>query len=387
MADTGLVALDPLRLGVLEERLQWLDPCFRRWADDVEGALAGTGTAAPEQVAELRDLASWCRRTHDEVRWRRAAVEAIGGLPATAWTFRSAAEARHRAERLAARVRDASSGDPPSWPELRALLVELDRGRRSPTFAAAFFAALGGAATAALPATIELAFLADWRARAPWSPERALGPVPPPLHEALAVLRMQERLADGVRRASRAEGDLALTDDWLADFTGSGPDAPAGAVDEEASERARRALGTADYGLRFTQAVARAVGAGRVALVLGGTRVVLGLVRAEARGGPLPGSVEITDADVLEAVASVGLVVAGAAANPLVVAGGLAVGALFLTAAHLVGRSPVQGSARNRRGRHAPTHDPETGRTRTPAGHATNPNVDQSGVPLPPSYA
>lgn len=378
MADPGLIALDPARLGGLEVYLQGLGDGCRRRAGRVAEAVAGSGVDAARPVAELERLAAVCRREGDEVRWRRALVEALPhDLPRPPRSFPSTTAIVAAAEALADDVRAALDEHPPRWSRLARLLDELDRGG-SPLFAVTFFSSLGPVRARRLPLVLERA----------WSATRA-GAAGRSAVEAWALLAVHGRLTLALCRASRVRGARALDERWCRVYAGLPPGDEALATVEAAATPAQRgdvpeveaALRGAGYGLGLAATLARAVGWRRVAAVLTVDRGLIGLVAAPMALADGDG-IACDGAEALLGAAAGGVTVLGALVPGATVPAGVAAGVLGGLAFLFGGCARQEPRPRETR----PTVEPATGESRLPSGHASNPHVDAAGVPLPPSY-
>lgn len=371
----GVIALDPARLSGLEVYLQGLGDGCRRRAGRVADGVAGSGVGAEHPVAELERLARVCHHERDDVAGRRAVIEALpDDLPLTPLTYATRTAAREAGAALAQDVRAALVAHPPRWTRLTRLLAELDRSALTPAFAAAFFTTLGPVRARSLPLVLEQA----WQRTAE-----------PRLSADEAVVPVQVRLADALRRASRADGPESLGTTWYRAYAGLPHDDAAVEAAERAAPSARRreaelvegALRDAGYGAGLAGALARAVGWRRAAAALTAQRGVIGVVTA-----PLAllddDGIGCDGPEAALGVAAGAFTVVGAVVPAAAVPAALAAGVLGSLA--MVFRTCEDQPARPQERR--PTVDPASGQSRLPSGHQTNPHVDTAGVPLPPAY-
>lgn len=366
MAEHGLVTLDPVRLAGLETYLAGLGDGCVRGAGAVIDDLAGTGASAPGEVAELGRIAEWCRIQAEEVVRRRRILE---GLPVALlrpdYSFRSRAEARQRAEAVAADLRRVLDSDEPSWPALQRLLADVARGAHSPMFRARVRSELGWARGRALPVVVELTHR-DAAGEAAES--GGSGPDP-------ALVAAREVVLD----LAPSEGDGRPGGSSVSEPPGSEP--PAGGVvatvnraldlelDEETIgdiEQAGHRLGLGASGVTRLGKAARAF---RKGSVRGPGPLALASFAADTRAF----IIEPDDVNLLS-MGSSGLALAAPAtgpAAPFVLAASAVLGFIALIAS----------TAGKRDDRYERRYNEATGESTYPSGSDDNPNVGVAGVP------
>lgn len=313
MSDSGVVMLDPVRLSGLEVYLDSLAHGCVQCAGTVERALIGTGESAVAEVAELADIASWCRLHHGDVVRRRLIIEALPrSLPLPPLVFATRRDASTVAHELARRFERAFDAEVPPWAEVRALVDDLRRGSASPAFAGAFFADLGPDVARSLSGWLIYSFGAQ-----PDASESRLS--------WLEGTRVEQAVVTEALGAASRRDELDQT--WWAAYTGeslerepadtppaeagaeNGPDEAAGAAstaqdpdspsgdEPDLEARLRRGLVFAGWGADVAEWVARAARRGKLAAFLGpvgdvasGVTGVLGLI--EVGGDVVRGDVD-----------------------------------------------------------------------------------------------
>ncbi len=375
MAEPDVVALDPLALARLEATLHGVAEAYRSCAGRVADALWGTGETAEEELAELRRLVDWCERHRDAISRRRRVLDGLPvALPLPAWSFATAAEARHAAEGLAPRLLRALERRPPDWATLSSLVDDVARGRDDGAFAARLLTLLGPRRTALLPLRVEQAARADGE---------VAGSAVDEAHVALAAT---------VMTASRFTGPGGLTEEWGRRFAGLDEAGDRGRSGSEAPDPAvRRRLEGLGFGADLARSVALGLEAGTVATVLGGTNMVLTVVGAGLGGGDEEGDGWDEAGTAVGVAGSLGLflVSSGVVTAPLGVAavlgGSVVASALSWTFRQVEEPPPDRATPENRRRRHSRTFDPATGTSRFPGGGTDRPHQDGAGGVLPPN--
>lgn len=366
MADHGLVTLDPVRLAGLETYLAGLGDGCVRGAGAVTDDLAGTGASAPNEVAELGRIAEWCRIQAEEVARRRRILEGLPvALPRPDYSFRSRAEARQRAEEVAADLRRVLDADAPSWPALQRRLADVARGAHSPTFRARVRSELGWARRRALPVVVELTHRDAAGEAAGFG---GSGPDP-------AVVAAREV----VRDLCSSEGDGQPGGSSASQPPGTEP--PADGVvavvnraldldlDEETVGDIEQAGDRLGLGASGVVRLGKAARAFRKGSVRGPGPLALASFVADARAF----IIEPDDVNLLS-MGSSGLAVAAPAtgpAAPFVLAASAVLGFIALIAS-----TAEEGDDRYER-----RYNQGTGESTYPSGSADNPNVGLAGVP------
>lgn len=392
MSDHGVITLDPQRMRRLELALDDWASTLLRTAGAVSDAFAGTGQPDRGTVADLGEIAAWAVAERDDVLWRRAIIENLGPpLPLPTLDGASPAQLETMARHLAVRLGMAMQGDAPlSVDSVEGMLAELDRLiATDPTMAAVFFATLGPRRAAELSTVIEQAYEADWAARRPQNPH---DPVRPPMPEvdALRLLSSHQRTMDALVAASQVEGDLALSDDWIATFTGVPPDADIELTEEQqvTADEVLEALQRVRTGAKLARSLAKAAGLERAAVVLGhaavGASVTTRLV------GIATAPLVLTDGDGLECDIPEAIGQAGAGVLGLVALGAAGTGvglAAAVGAGIFAGIKTLFGECESQQA-HAPgnptrTVNPDTGVAVYPGGNENNGWTDEAGVPQP----
>lgn len=273
-----VVALDPVRLAHLECYLDTFATGCHRRAARIEEELAGTGFAAPEATALLAAVARWSETERLDIAWRRAVIQAMDvELPLTRVDV-SGPELEDDARRIAERLERALAEEPPSWPVVERILTDVGRRLHQAEYAAVLLRYLGPEVARDLALRIEDSI------RAHIGEVRAI-----PADEVEAYAAAQEVASRLVRvgvEVPAAEG--GVDDTWLRQFLGlpliddeeegaAGPAGPPAGLDPD---EVSRIVGELGFGARMSAMVARALGRGTAAPILGVAGNVLGLVSA-----------------------------------------------------------------------------------------------------------
>lgn len=392
MRDHGVITLDPQRMRTLELALDEWATTLLRTAGVVADAFAGTGHTDRGTVADLGEIAAWAVTERDDVVWRRAVIENLGPpLPLPTLDGASRAELETMARHLAVRLGLQMQGDAPlSVDAVEGMLAELDRLIESdPTMAAVFYTTLGPRRAAELSAAIEQAYEADWALRRPENPHDPVK-LPMPEVDAVRLLSSHQRAMDALIAASRVEGDLALTDEWITSFTGVQPDADIELTDEQqvTADDVLEALSDVRTGTRLARSLAKAAGLKRAAVVLGHASV--GATAAMRLVGVATAPLVLADGDGLECDIPEAIGQAGAGVLGLVALGAAGTGvglAAAVGAGIFVGIQTLFGECESQQA-HAPgnparTMNPDTGVAVYPGGNENNGWTDEAGVPQP----
>lgn len=268
-----VIALDPLRLAVLEGHLQGMaDGCLRR-AGRIGDELAGTGVEATDAIGLLGRVATWCADACVEVAWRRAAIEAMdGSLPLTIIEL-TPEEVEREARRWGATLERALAEEPPEWDVVAEVMGEVQRRLGSGEYAVALLRYLGPRRAGLLALRIEDAM------------RGAVGAVRPlPDAVAVAYVAAQATAADLIDRGTSVpEASGGLDDAWLDRLLGlPSPDAdgvpPARSTPRFEADEAALIVSGLGLGLRMVGRAAAALEAGRAVPVLGVAGNVIGLV-------------------------------------------------------------------------------------------------------------
>lgn len=371
MATPGLVAIDPLRLAELEGTVVAVGDTCRRVALQAGDALVGTGESAGDALAALHGVARWAEHQCTDLARRRSVVEALPtALALPAWRFRTAAAAEAAGARVGDRLVALLARRPVPWEGLEACLAEVARGAHHGAFAVEVLHRIGPRAAARLGLVVEAAALSHPSAPAPGR-----------------QLQVVERLL----RTAMGRDEGGLTTVWLRRFAGL-PDVPppddAEHPDPEPVPEAMAALEAAGFGARVVQTLAIGAGAGRLGMVFGGADTLVGFVVPDPDLPP-----------VVDAVAT-GMDMAGKGAlwvgrgmvvtNPVGAVVSFGVGLGLLAGAGLLrlfSWGALDGALpENRRRRHTPSYDTDTGTTHYPGGGTDRPHQDGAGGVLPPNH-
>ena len=369
MADAGVVALDPVRLAGLEHHLDSLSSVCLRRAGAVADELAGIGEAAPGEVEELRRVAGWCRVQAEGVAGRRRIIEGLpSALPPPGWALTNRQEARARADRLARELLEALrpplAGLPPEWDEVVPLLAAIGRGAHSEEFSERLRYRLGDEVLLSLAPAIERSAA---RARGPFEPVATSQPL---LDRCLTIVRDLVAGAHPRPPATSGPGRGALPP-WSAAVAGFGIDLDDDLVAQvrEGGQRAGLAADVVTDLVRGVRTFAAATAPARRASPLAALELVRDLKAAVT---------DPTTVNVLATVSS-GLAVAAPLSGPLAPA--LWVGAAVVAFVAWAESLDQPDDARDVR------IDDDGDGTRTyPSGSASNPNVDEAGVPRDARY-
>lgn len=342
----------------LEAYLDGLDQGCRRRAGSLVDTALRAGVAPPVAVDELDLVAAWCRRSADEIRWRRALLDESPPLPVPPFTFTSRGAARDRAEALVARLVEAMAERPPRPEVVRRLLAEAARGASSPTFVAALVDGLGPGRVSRIEALFDDlegtgSEVAPGTGGAPADP--AVDPTDGGEVSATTLAEIRALVVGVVGPEHPVVEWLDHLPPIVADLVESSDEIHATVGNVVLAGRALRRAPT----LALTP-----LAAGTLALDL-----------IDAVRDPSDVKVWNTSSSFLATVAP-----AAGPAAPAVFLGAALCG-LFGWLAATARMSPSQLDDHERR------YDPDTGAATYPSGSASNPWVDGAGVPLDPHYA